>query len=131
MPLYEYRCLSCQQKVGVRLSYAEYDTAKPKCPLCGSPQLKRLISRVRIAKSEEARMESLADPSSFGDLDENDPRSMARAMRKMGAEMGEDLGPEFSDVVDRLEAGESPDSIEQALPPEGGAGDGAPDMGDF
>ncbi len=131
MPLYEYRCLSCQQKVGVRLSYAEYGTAKPKCPLCGSPQLKRLISRVRIAKSEEARMESLADPSSFGDLDENDPKSMARAMRKMGSEMGEDLGPEFSDVVERLEAGESPDSIEQTLPPEGGAGDGAPDMDDF
>jgi putative FmdB family regulatory protein len=120
MPAYEYRCQNCQQKVTVRLSYAEYDTAKPKCPLCGSPKLQRAIGRVRIARSEDSRMESLADPSSFGDLDENDPKSMAKFMRKMGSEMGEDLPPEFGEVADRLDAGESPDSIEQSMPGLGG-----------
>lgn len=67
-------------------------------------------------------MESLADPSSLAGLDENDPKSMARWMRKMSSEMGEDLGPEFSEVVDRLEAGEDPESIEQSMPELGGAG---------
>ncbi len=67
-------------------------------------------------------MESLADPSSLAGLDENDPKSMARWMRKMSSEMGEDLGPEFSEVVDRLEAGEDPESIEQSIPELGGAG---------
>lgn len=122
MPIYEYRCSDCQQKVAVRLSYAEYDTAKPTCPHCGSSDLKRLISRVRIAKSEDARMETLADPSNFGDLDENDPKSVAKFMRRMGSEMGEDLGPEFGEVVDRLEAGESPESIEESMPTPGGGG---------
>ena len=61
-------------------------------------------------------MEDLADPAQFGDLDENDPKSKARLMRKMGDEMGEDLGPEFEEVVDRLEAGQSPEDIEDALP---------------
>ncbi len=116
MPLYDYSCQSCQNKVSIRLSYAEYDTAKPKCPVCGSANIRRVISRVRIAKSEESRMESMADPSNFGDVDENDPKSVAKFMRKMGSEMGEDLGPEFGDVVDRLESGESPESIEQAMP---------------
>jgi Flp pilus assembly protein TadB len=61
-------------------------------------------------------MEDLTDPAQFGDLDENDPKSMARWMRKMGDEMGEDLGPEFEEVVDRLETGQSPEDIEDALP---------------
>lgn len=120
MPLYDYRCLNCQQKVSVRLSYAEYDAAKPKCPLCGSDKLKRAIGRVRVAKSEESRMESLADSSGFGDVDENDPKSVAKFMRKMGSEMGEDLGPEFGEVVDRLESGESPESVERSMPDLGG-----------
>ena len=124
MPVYEYHCQNCQQRVGVRMSYAEYGRVTPKCPSCGSTQLKRALSRVRIAKSEDARLEAMSDPSSFGDVDENDPKSMARFMRKMGSEMGEDLGPEFGDVVDRLESGESPESIEGSLPESGGAAGG-------
>ena len=66
-------------------------------------------------------MEALADPSSFGDVDENDPKSMARFMRKMGDQVGgEDLGPEFSEMVDRLESGENPEDIEKSMPGLGG-----------
>ena len=69
-------------------------------------------------------MEDLADPASFGDLDENDPRSIARWMRKMSDETGEDLGSEFEEVVDRLQSGESPEEIEKEMPDLGGdAGD--------
>lgn len=76
-----------------------------------------------MPRSEESRLESMADPSGWGDFDENDPKSMARMMKKMGTEMGEDLGPEFSEVVDRLEAGEDPESIESSLAPSGGESD--------
>jgi Flp pilus assembly protein TadB len=44
-------------------------------------------------------------------------------MRHMSSEMGEDLGDEFDEVVGRLEAGESPESIEETLPDLGGADD--------
>jgi len=77
-----------------------------------------------MPRSEESRLESMADPTSWGDFDENDPRSMARMMKKMGNEIGEDLGPEFDEVVDRLEAGEAPESIDTSLD-SGGTG---PDM---
>jgi hypothetical protein len=82
------------------------------------------VSKVRVVRSEESRLEDLADPSSLGDLDEDDPRSIARWMRKMSNEVGEDLGPEFEDVMDRLEAGESPEDIEKDMPDLGG------DLGD-
>lgn len=62
-----------------------------------------MMSRFAAPKSEEARMESLADPSKFGDLDENDPQSMARFMKKMGREMGEDLGDDFGDALECME----------------------------
>ena len=65
-------------------------------------------------------MEDLSDPSMWGDIDEDDPKSMARAMRKMGDEMGEEMPTEFDEVVDRLESGESPEEIEKSLPDPGG-----------
>jgi hypothetical protein len=45
-------------------------------------------------------------------------------MRKMSDEVGEDLGPEFDEVVGRLEAGESPEDIEKSMPELTGEGDG-------
>ena len=65
------------------------------------------MSRFAMPKSEEARMESLADPSALSGLDESDPKSVARWMRKMGKEMGEDVGGEdFYGMVDEIESGE-------------------------
>jgi hypothetical protein len=70
---------------------------------------------VRVARSEDSRLEDLADPSKLAGL-EDDPQAMARMMRQMSSEMGEDMGPEFDEVIDRLEAGQSPDEIEESMP---------------
>jgi len=128
MPIYEYRCGNCKRRVSIFFrSFADTDHAAP-CPNCGSANLTRLVSRVATVKSEDARMEALSDPSAFGDVDENDPKSMARFMRKMGDQVGgEDLGPEFGEMVDRLEAGENPEEIEKSMP--GLGGEGAGEMG--
>jgi len=80
-----------------------------------------------VVRSEENRLDSLADPTNFAGLDENDPKSIGRWMRKMGNEMGEDMGSEFTEMVDRLEAGEDPESIEKSMPDLGGSGAGASD----
>lgn len=128
MPIYEYGCYDCRKRVNVFFrSFSEVETKEATCPRCGGVNLKRLVSRVAFVRSEESRLESLADPSSLAGLDENDPKSVARWMRKMGNEMGEDLGDEFNEVVDRLEAGEDPESIEQSMPEMGGAGGASDD----
>lgn len=120
MPRYDYRCQNCGKRSVIFQSYAEYGRKKVKCSHCGSSELQRLIGRVRVARSEESRLDQLSDPSGWGDIDENDPRSMARMMRKMGDELGEDMPSEFDEVVDRLEAGENPEDIEESMPDLGG-----------
>lgn len=121
MPSYDYVCPDCQKRVSVFQTYAEYGVKPAACPICKGTRLKRLINKVRIAKSEDRRLEDMSDPSFFGDVDENDPKSIARAMKKMGQEMGEDIPPEFGEITSRLEAGESPESIEKSMPELGDA----------
>ena len=85
------------------------DEASLACPGCGASRLARLMSRFSSPKSEERRLESLADDSALGGLDENDPRDMARLMRRMSEETGEPLEGEDAEMLDRMEAGEMPD----------------------
>jgi hypothetical protein len=66
----------------------------------------RLMSRFATVKSEDARLESLADPTQYGDLDENDPKSVARFMKRMGQEMGEDLGDDLDAAMEEAMAEE-------------------------
>jgi putative FmdB family regulatory protein len=120
MPAYEFRCPDCTRRVTVFQSYSDYGKIQPVCPECGGNRLQRLISRTRFARSEESRLESLSDPSAWGDVDESDPRSMAKMMRRMGGELGEEMGPEFGEAVDRLEAGEDPEAIDRSMPGLGG-----------
>jgi putative FmdB family regulatory protein len=109
MPIYEYRCNKCKKRVSV-LTLRISEAVNPECDRCGSKDLSRLMSRFATVKSEEARLDALADPSSLSGVDENDPKSMARWMRKMGKEMGEEFsGGEFDQMVDEMEAGNMPD----------------------
>ncbi len=129
MPTYQYRCLNCHKRFEVILAYSEYGAKAVQCPHCASDRVQRRIGRIRIAKSEDSRLDNLTDPSGLEGL-ENDPRALGKMMRKMSNEMGEEVGPEFDEVVDRLEAGQSPEDIEKAIPDlEGGMG-GAGGMSD-
>ena len=100
MPIYEYRCRQCGQKSSFLLLSVK-SQFEARCQHCGGTDLVRLISRVALLRSEEQRLESLADPSRLGDLDENDPQSLARWMKKFGREMGDELGPDFEEEIDR------------------------------
>jgi putative FmdB family regulatory protein len=115
MPNYEYRCRSCTRRFEIFMTYSEYGTRKVICPHCASEDVQRKIGRIRFARSEESRLEGLADPSMLAGL-EDDPKALGRMMRQMSSEMGEEIGPEFDEVVERLESGQSPEDIESAMP---------------
>ena len=99
MPVYEFVCNGCGAPVSVfvRSINAEVNGA---CGKCGSTDLRRLVSRVTVMRSAGS-----IDEMNF---DENDPRAMARMMREMQGEMGEDAGPEFEEMVSRMERGNMP-----------------------
>ncbi len=90
MPIYEYRCEDCG-RISEFLLIKTDEIFVPQCKRCKSKKMSRVLSKVKVIRSEESRMESLADPSKWGDLDERDPKSMAKWMKRMGKELGEDM----------------------------------------
>jgi len=99
VPIYEYECRGCNRRVSLLIRSLASQEA-PRCPRCGSDELSRLMSRFATPKSEEARLEAAADPSQFGDLDENDPQAVARFVKRMGDATGEDLGDDLGEAME-------------------------------
>lgn len=99
MPIYEYRCRQCRRKT-TALVLSRARAAEVRCKSCGGGDLEKLYSRVATPRSEESRLESMADPAAMSGLDENDPASMARWMKRMGKEMGEDFGDDLDQALE-------------------------------
>jgi hypothetical protein len=78
------------------------------------------MSRFATVKSEEARLDALADSGSLGDVDENDPASVARLMKKMGKEFGDEMGDDFESAVD--------EAMDEEPSPSESAPDGSDDL---
>ena len=101
MPIYEYRCPDCQARFQ-KLVSGFRDPEGLVCPRCNSTAVERAVSRVSVVKSEEARLDSLANPAMFAGLDENDPRSIARWAKKLGKELGDEAGEDWNEMVDQM-----------------------------
>jgi putative FmdB family regulatory protein len=104
MPIYEFRCRTCGKKT-TALVLVRDRVGEVRCAACAGADLERLWSRFATVKSDDARMESLSDPSSLAGVDESDPKSMMRWMKRMGQEMGEDLGDDFEQAMEEELAG--------------------------
>lgn len=123
MPIYEYRCLDCLRRFDIFMSYQEYGKKEITCKHCGSNHVTRKISRIRVLKGDDFSFDNINDMDSLENL-EKDPVALGRMMRQMSGELGEEMPPEFDEVVDRLEKGQSPEEIEKELPDFGsGPGD--------
>jgi putative FmdB family regulatory protein len=102
MPIYEYRCEDCG-KISEFLMIKSDEKVTPECTRCKSKKMSRVLSKVRVIRSEESRMEGFADPSKWGDLDEKDPKSMAKLMKRMGKEFGEEMDMNRDEMEQAIE----------------------------
>jgi putative FmdB family regulatory protein len=107
MPIYEYGCQACRKRTSVFVRSMSAPV-RARCEHCGSPKLRRLISRVAVGRSSGSSLDGL-DERMLAGVDESDPRSMARFARRMRDELGEDAGPEFDQAIEQMEAGQFPD----------------------
>jgi putative FmdB family regulatory protein len=120
MPIFEFECRRCHRKT-TALVLSRARVGEVRCRACGSAELEKLYSRFASPKSDDARLESLADPAAMGEIDENDPTSVARALKKMGREMGEDFGGDLDQAIEEeMGGGDAGDH-------EDGTGGGLPD----
>ena len=73
------------------------DSDTEECPNCGSRELRRLVSRFRHGRSEDARIDAVADR-----LEQmGDPES-ASSMREMVKEMGKAMDDDMSDDLEEM-----------------------------
>lgn len=129
MPVYEFYCGDCHAVFNF-LSRQVNTDRRPKCPRCGRPDLNRQVSRFAISRNrpepdadglppgmDESRMEQamMALAGEMEVVDENDPRAMARFMRKFSEMTDMNLGDEAREAMRRLEAGEDPKQIEAEM----------------
>ena len=99
MPIYEYECRDCRRRVSL-LILNIHNPPSLRCPRCGGEHLTRLLSRFARLRTDEERLERLADPSRLGDLDEDNPQSIRRWVKRMGKEMGDELGKDVEPIME-------------------------------
>lgn len=99
MPIYEYYCADCRRQVSLLILNMQ-NPPPIRCPRCDGEQLTRLLSRFARLRTEEERLEKLADPSRLGDLDESDPQSIRRWVQQMGKELGDEMGEDFEPMME-------------------------------
>lgn len=106
MPIYEYRCVDCRKRTSVFIRSVS-SPVLTVCEHCGGKNMTRLISKFAVHRGAL----NLDDESAMDSFDENDPKAMARLMRQMGEEAGEELEPEMEHMISRLEAGDDPEAV--------------------
>lgn len=132
MPIFEYLCSTCN-RIYSFLSLSSTPTREPVCPRCGATGLSRVPSSFAVqatAKSARADVEGAGGEDAplsgmeaeamrmlegLDDAEAEDPRVMARMMRRLAEASGEPLTPTMEEMFRRMEAGEDPEALEEEL----------------
>jgi putative FmdB family regulatory protein len=105
MPIFDYLCDACGKRFSALVGVLA-NAKPPICPRCGGRQLTKQVARFARLRTEEETLESLADETAFGDI-ENDPKAMRRWVREMGRAMEEDLDEDFEAAMEEEMSGKA------------------------
>ena len=101
MPIYEYRCHSCNKQFQSLIMKVEEEEALI-CPECGGSDLKKLISRVAYHASEQDRLGEFDPMAPKSDSFYKDSRNIGLSAKKRAEQMGVDLGSGFEEKLEKL-----------------------------
>jgi len=130
MPIYEFYCARCNM-IFIFLSRTVNPRKVPRCPRCGNPRMRRMISRFSSIRArgegeeggpdelpvDETRLERAVSAleKEASAVDEEDPRQAARLMRRFADATGLKFSPTMEEAMRRMEAGEDPEAIEEEM----------------
>jgi putative FmdB family regulatory protein len=128
MPVYEFYCVDCHTIFNF-LSRRINTEKKPTCPQCKKPELERQVSPFAVSRGRrEEAVEGMPDldeeklgkavlalAGEMEGVNENDPRQIARFMRRFTETTGMSIGSGMEEAIRRLESGEDPDKIESEM----------------
>ncbi|GAB4302966.1 MAG: zinc ribbon domain-containing protein [Desulfuromonadia bacterium] len=129
MPVYEFYCPDCHTIFNF-LSRRVVTDRTPACPRCSRVDLFRKVSPFAVSKNrpekdgdngmpdiDESRLEKamMGLASEMEGIDENDPRQMARFMKKFAEATGMNLDGEMGEAIRRLEEGADPEELDEEL----------------
>ena len=128
VPIYEFYCSDCNMLFSF-LARRMGSQRMPDCPRCGKTLRKEvsLFAALRAghedtgddddAGFDEERMAGVMErmAGEIEQVDENDPRQAAQAMRKLAEAGGMRLSDSMTEALARMEAGEDPDALESEL----------------
>jgi hypothetical protein len=88
-----------------------FSDALPSCPQCGNDTLRRLISTfsVRSKTYKDVYEDILSDSQLTRGMMADDPRALAEWNRRMSR--GEELAPEYEDMLGKMDKGEMPSEL--------------------
>lgn len=153
MPIYEFYCPRTHKIYSFFARSLALAGKTPRCPDNPEYPMERMISSFSFTgrakeksetpsgdPAEDARMEQamMEMEREFAGMDENnpDPKALARMMRKMSDLTGEKMPATMEEMIQRMEAGEDPEKLEEEygdaledFEPGAGAGEGAEQEG--
>ena len=98
MPVFEYRCADCDRKFSALVGM----TAAPddaRCPHCGGRETAKLVSRPGRYRTEDDRMDEIADrlEGMGGDAS---PSAIRETMREVGKALDDDASDEMEEMFE-------------------------------
>ncbi|MHC1771853.1 MAG: FmdB family zinc ribbon protein [Flexilinea sp.] len=113
MPSYDYICTDCKKHFTLFFTFEEYGKKIVRCTRCGSVRTERRIGRIQTIFGDRPTFNQDYVNDKSSDAADEDPRTMGKMMRKLQEQSGEQMDPEFDEVVGRLEKGDSIESIDR------------------
>ncbi len=109
MPIYEYVCKKCRHKFSVLVRGAG-EASNAACPRCHCVETSRVFSTfsVRSKTDKDVYEEILGDEQLTRGMLSGDPTALARWNKKMSQGLEQESGPEYDEMLERMEAGETP-----------------------